>query len=85
LQGIARLVLAPPSSCCVDWRSIVTALLMAASIGGLAISLTGRGLFGYNETKDAPYVVASLVVESVAVATLVAAVVIVFTASRRST
>jgi hypothetical protein len=39
-------------------------------------------LFGYHEYTDAPYVVASLVVESVAVASFAAAVVIALTASR---
>jgi hypothetical protein len=82
LQGIACLVLALAA---VVLRrlvvSVLGALLMAFSIGGLAVSLRGT-LFGYHEYTDAPYVVASLVVESVAVASFAAAVVIALTASR---
>jgi hypothetical protein len=84
LQGIACLVLAV--AVLVFRRlavAVVTALLMAASIGGLAISLRGT-LFGYHEFSDSPYVGAALVVESVAVAAFVAAVIVALTASRPS-
>jgi hypothetical protein len=61
--------------------ALVGALLMAASIGGLAISLRTT-FFGYHEFSDEPYVVAALVVESVAVVAYVAAIVLALTASR---
>jgi hypothetical protein len=85
LQGIACLVVAAAALALRRLVVVVVgALLMASSIGGLAISLTGRGLFGYNETRDSPYVIAALVVESVAVASFVAAALVALTAPRPS-
>jgi hypothetical protein len=85
LQGIACLVLALAA---VVLRRLVVAvlgaLLMAASIGAAAISIRGT-LFGYHEYSDSPYVASSLVVESVAVASFAAAVIVALTASRPST
>jgi hypothetical protein len=84
LQGIACLVLA--LAVVVLRRLVVVllaAVLMAASIGGLVISLR-RTLFGYHEYGDAPYVGASLVVESVAVVAFVAAAIVAVTAARRA-
>jgi hypothetical protein len=84
LQGIACLVLAVGV---VALRRLVVvvlaALLMAASIGGLVISVH-RTLFGYQESMNVPYKTSSLVVESVAVAAFVAAVIVAVTASRPS-
>lgn len=84
LQGIACLVLAVGV---VALRRLVvvvlTALLMAASIGGLVISVH-RTLFGYQESMDVSYKTSSLVVESMAVAAFVAAAILVLTAPRSS-
>jgi hypothetical protein len=44
------------------YATAVGAIYMALSIGGLYLSMHG-GLFGYQETLDAPYVKLSLIVE----------------------
>jgi hypothetical protein len=64
--------------------SAVGGLYNALSLGGLYLSMHG-GLFGYDETLDAPYVKTTIVVEAIGLAACVVAGV-TFAASRsRST
>jgi hypothetical protein len=83
-QGIGCLILALAA---VILRRLVVAvlgaLLMASSIGAVAISIRGT-LFGYHEYTDAPYVTSSIVVESVSLASFAAAVIVAITAPRPS-
>ena len=52
--------------------TVAGAIYMAMSIGGLYLSMHG-GLFGYEETLDAPYVRLSLIVEIIGLVALIVA------------
>ena len=72
-QGIVGCVLGP--ALLLVRRVFVTvagAIYMAMSIGGLYLSMHG-GLFGYEETLDAPYVRLSLIVEIIGLLALIVA------------
>ena len=80
LQAIAGCILGP--AMLVARRVFVSAagaIFMAMSIGALYLSMHG-GLFGYEETLDAPYVRLSLVVEIIG---LIATIAVVATELRR--
>ena len=85
LQGIAGCLLGPVM---LIVRRVVTdaagAVYMAMSLGALYLSING-GLFGFDETLNAPWVKFSLVDEIVGlVACLAAAAITVGSASRRA-
>lgn len=85
IQGIAGCILGPAM---LYFRRVITdaagAAYMAMSLGALYLSING-GLFGFNETLNAPWVKFSLVDEIVGlVACLAAAAITLGSGSRRA-
>jgi hypothetical protein len=82
VQGIVGCVLAVVAVVCRRLTvALVGALYMAVSIGGLWTSIH-RGMFGFQETSDAPYVQMTFIVEVVGLIAFVAAMILLFTATR---